>query len=104
MALDELSELLFELGAHRLDLDHLEVAHRLEGVVSVEHPGDAAAHAGGEVAASLSEDDGAPPGHVLAAVVANAFNDCNVAPRSCARQKRSRRHRPLMYAAPLVAP
>ena len=37
--------------------------------------GDAAAHAGGEVAARGAEHDDAAAGHVLAAVVADAFDD-----------------------------
>ena len=36
--------------------------------------GDAARHAGGEVAAGRAQDDGAAAGHVLAAVVADAFD------------------------------
>ena len=36
---------------HRLKLDHRHIAARLEGVVLVEHVGDAARHAGGEIAA-----------------------------------------------------
>ena len=41
----------------------------------VEHVGDAAAHAGSEVAAGRAEHDDAPAGHVLAAVIADAFDD-----------------------------
>ena len=37
--------------------------------------GDAAAHAGGEVPACLAQDNDGSVGHVLAAVVANAFDD-----------------------------
>ena len=44
-------------------------------LVEVEHVGDAAGHAGGEVAAGRAEDDDAPAGHVLAAVVADALDD-----------------------------
>ena len=43
--------------------------------VLVEHEGQAAAHAGGEVAPGRPEDDDAPAGHVLAAVVADALDD-----------------------------
>ena len=46
-----------------------------EVAVVVEHVGDAAAHAGGEVAAGPAEHDDAPAGHVLAAVVADALDD-----------------------------
>ena len=41
----------------------------------VEHVGDAAAHAGGEVAPGRAEHDDAAAGHVLAAVVADALDD-----------------------------
>ena len=46
-----------------------------EGAVLVEHVGDAAAHAGGEVAPGAAEHDDAAAGHVLAAVVADALDD-----------------------------
>ena len=57
---------------HRRELDELRVDPLL---LEVEHPGDATAHAGGEVAAGLAEHDGAATGHVLAAVVADALGD-----------------------------
>ena len=41
----------------------------------VEHVGDAAAHARGEVAAGRAEHDHAATGHVLAAVIADALDD-----------------------------
>jgi hypothetical protein len=41
----------------------------------VEHVGDAAGHAGREVAARGAEDDHAAAGHVLAAVVAHGLDD-----------------------------
>ena len=47
-------------------------AKRWSDVVDV---GDAAAHAGGEVAAGRPEHDHAATGHVLAAVVADALDD-----------------------------
>ena len=43
--------------------------------VLVEHIGDAARHAGGEVAAGLAEDDDDAAGHVFAAMVAGALDD-----------------------------
>ena len=43
--------------------------------VLVEHIGDAARHAGGEVAPGLAEHDDDAAGHVLAAVVAGALDD-----------------------------
>ena len=48
---------------------------RLERAVLVEHIGDAARHAGGEVAAGPAEHDDDAAGHVFAAVVAGAFDD-----------------------------
>ena len=47
----------------------------LEVGVFVEHEGDAAAHAGREVAAGGAEDDDDAAGHVLAAVIADALDD-----------------------------
>ena len=58
----------------RLELDHRHVAARGEGVVLVEHIGDAARHAGREVAPGLAEDDDDAAGHVFAAVVARALD------------------------------
>ena len=57
-----------------LEIDHVDVAVERERAVGIEHVGDAAAHAGGEVAAGPPEHDHAPAGHVLAAVIADAFD------------------------------
>ena len=45
-----------------------------EGAVLVEHIGDAARHAGGEVAAGAAEHHHDAAGHVFAAMVAGAFD------------------------------
>ena len=58
---------------------------REEVVVRVPDVGDAARHAGGEVAAGRAEDHDAAAGHVLAAVVADAFDD-RAARRCCGRR------------------
>ena len=58
-----------------LELHHREVAALREVALLVEHVGDAAAHARGEVAARLAEHDHGAAGHVLAAVVAHALDD-----------------------------
>ena len=58
---------------------------RGEVAVLVEHVGDAAGHAGGEVAPGRAEHDDAAAGHVFAAVVADAFDD-GVRRRCCARR------------------
>src|SRR3990172_3725066 len=55
--------------------DHLHVAARREVAVPIVDIGDAAAHAGAEVAAGPAQDDDASAGHVLAAVVAAALDD-----------------------------
>ena len=68
-----LGELL--LLGDRLELDHGHVAAGLEGAVLVEHIGDAARHAGGEVAPGLAEHDDDAAGHVFAAMVAGALDD-----------------------------
>ena len=60
---------------HGLEGDHGSVAAQLEVAGGVEHVGDAAAHAGGEVAARLAEHHHGAAGHVLAAVVAAALDD-----------------------------
>src|SRR5581483_3098824 len=57
-----------------LERHRLLVAAVLERSVLVEHIGDAARHAGGEVAPGLADDGDAPAGHVFAAVVADAFD------------------------------
>ncbi len=64
----------------RLEIDAgLVAAARGEVALIVVDVGDAAAHAGGEVAAGGTENDDEAVGHVFAAVVADAFND-----RGCA--------------------
>src|SRR3954466_7968590 len=75
------------LGDERAALDRVTLVERLELVahrrvdarrerpVLVEDECQAAAHAGGEVAPRRPEDDDAPAGHVLAAVVADALDD-----------------------------
>ena len=64
------------LGIFQLvQADHLLVAALGEGAPLVEHVGDAARHAGGEVAAAAADDHHAPAGHVLAAVIADPFDD-----------------------------
>ena len=72
-----------------------------EAAVLVEHVGDAAAHAGGEVAAGPAEHDDAAAGHVLAAVVADALDD-GVAPEL--RTAKRSPARPRKNARPAVAP
>ena len=63
------------LFRHRLELDHRHVAALGEIAGLVEHIGDAARHAGREVAAGLADDDDDAAGHVFAAMVADAFDD-----------------------------
>ena len=58
----------------RLEIDHLAIAPAREVAVGVEHIGDAAAHAGREVAPGPPEHDHPPAGHVLAAVIADTFD------------------------------
>ena len=64
------------LVSQRLELDHLHVAVAPEGVLAIEHVGDAAAHPRGEVAPGLAQHHHDPAGHVLAAVVTDALDDC----------------------------
>src|SRR3954471_2497133 len=67
------ADLLEVLVSRLLELDQLGVAARREGPLGIEHVGDAAAHAGGEVASRRPEHDDPAAGHVLAAVVADAL-------------------------------
>ena len=55
--------------------DHLHVAAWREIAGLIQHVGDAAAHARGEIAAGLAEHDHAPAGHVFATMVADGFHD-----------------------------
>src|SRR5262249_29606849 len=55
-------------------LDHAHVAVQQERVVGIEHVSDAAAHAGSEVATRGAEDHNSAARHVLAAMVADAFD------------------------------
>ena len=64
----------FVFGRDRLQIDHGEVAAAFEVADLVEHIGDAAAHAGGEVAPRLADHDDDAAGHVFAAVVAGALD------------------------------
>src|SRR5438309_5882888 len=74
VALDQRPDSREILLVERLELDHALVAALLERAVVVEHVGDAAAHAGGEVATRAAEDHDQALGHVLAAVVADALD------------------------------
>src|SRR4051794_36812493 len=58
-----------------IDVDHLEVEPAGEGVVRVVHEREPTGHAGAEVAARRPEHDDLAAGHVLAPVVAHAFDD-----------------------------
>ncbi len=60
---------------HFLEAHHRRVAALVERAVLVVDEGDAAAHAGGEIAAGAAEHDDRAAGHVLAAVIAGAFDD-----------------------------
>jgi len=63
----ETAGLAVELGVgvffvdHRLQFHHRHVAQCREGAVLVEHIGDAAGHAGGEIAAGLASTTTTPP-------------------------------------------
>ena len=62
------------LARDRLELDHGEIATALEVAVLVEDVGDAARHAGGEIAPGGADDDDDAAGHIFAAMVAGAFD------------------------------
>src|SRR5947207_13813757 len=73
VAVDLVADLF--LGRDRLELDHRHVAAFLERAVLVEHIGDTARHAGGEVAAGRADHHDDAAGHVFAAVITGAFDD-----------------------------
>src|SRR2546423_13615904 len=56
-------------------IDHGEVAMLLEQIELIEHERHSAAHTGGKVTTSFAEHDDSTAGHVLAAVIADAFDD-----------------------------
>ena len=58
----------------RLQIDHLQVAAAGKVAGLVQHVGDAARHAGREVAPRRAQHDDAAAGHVFAAVVAHALD------------------------------
>ena len=62
------------IGFERLQFHQFHVALPREVAVGIEHIGDAAGHAGREVASGAAEHDGAPARHVLAGVVAHALD------------------------------
>src|ERR1700685_851246 len=63
------------VAADRPKFDHPGVAARIESTVIVEHVGDSAAHSGGEIAPGAAEHDHRAARHVLAAMVADTFDD-----------------------------
>src|SRR5579859_2393691 len=65
---------LLILRIQRTEGDELRVAAPAEGVVQVEDIGQAAGHAGREVAPGGAEHQDDPAGHILAAVVAHALD------------------------------
>src|SRR6476660_3790797 len=72
MVVEALHEIL--LLFHWFQVDHREIAALGEGLVLIEHVGDAAGHSRGKVPASLPYDDHDAAGHVLAAMVASALD------------------------------
>src|SRR3546814_3888110 len=64
---------LFIVRRHGFELDHGRVAAFAKYLVRVPHIGDAAGHAGREVAPGFAQHDHRAAGHVFAAVVARAL-------------------------------
>ena len=76
MRRNHLAKNLFILrGRDLLEFDHAHVASRLEFAVFVEDERDAARHARREVPSGPPEHDDHAARHVLAAVIAGAFDD-----------------------------
>src|SRR6516162_5556300 len=63
------------LAQYRFELDHRQVAELCEVAGLVQHIGDAAGHAGREVAPGLPEHHDDAAGHVFAAMIARALDD-----------------------------
>ena len=82
-------DVLVFLLADRFEIDHVEVAERVEQLLLVEHVGDAAAHAGGKIAAGAADDDHRAAGHVFAAVIADPLDDRHA--RRCCGRRTARR-------------
>src|SRR5262245_18026258 len=72
---DERAQRLDVLVVECVDVDHLVVHTPVERAVRVPYEREAATHSGREIAAGRAEDDRAPAGHVLASVIADAFDD-----------------------------
>jgi len=76
MPLDQVAQLrLVGFGDDLFQIHHAEVAAGVEEAVLVIHIGDAAAHARREIQPGPSQHGHAPAGHILAPVVADAFDD-----------------------------
>jgi len=76
MPLDHVAEKLDVLGlVDVFQVNHIEVAERVEQLVLVEDVRDPAAHTGCEVSPGAPEHDDPPGGHVFAPVVADTLDD-----------------------------
>ena len=73
---DQRVDALYLVGiGQRPQFDHPRVAAGVEAAIGVEHIGDATAHSGGEVAPGAAQHDYRAARHVLASVIADAFDD-----------------------------
>ena len=93
---------LHGFGVDAADVDQLVVVAIDEVALQVEHIGEAAGEAGAEVDAGAPEHAHDTAGHVLAAVIAGAFDRPRWR-RSCAPRS-ARRRRPAANSCPPVAP
>ena len=74
MLLDERFDVVIVSVKQGLEVNQTWVAAIPKRAVLVQDVGDAAAHAGGEIASGGAEHHHAPAGHVFAAVIAHAFD------------------------------
>src|SRR4051812_49277017 len=72
--LHELRLVICRVLLERLEIDEFRIASRRESRVRIVNIGDAAAHACCEITPGLPEDDDATASHVLATVIADAFD------------------------------
>src|SRR5262249_31363975 len=72
-------ELLFQRTFPGFQVDHLKIASLREVAFFVDDVGDTSAHSGCKVSSCPAENNHAAAGHILASVIADAFDDRNCA-------------------------
>jgi hypothetical protein len=73
MLFEDVAQPSFFLGANFVESDEIAVNHFIG--FAAKNVGEAAGHAGAEIKAERAEDEDHAPGHVFAAMLADAFDD-----------------------------